>query len=257
MALTPNSVFHFTKEYNSLLGILKNNFALSYAREKFVYLGEEMEYRIPMVSFCDLKLSDIKNHIENFGFYGIGLNKEWAIENDLNPVWYIPINSNQTFYMRHLLENAISLVPQLKDNGKLFTNTVLVLSIFNYIKNYNGDVERSDGTTIENYRFADEREWRYCLDPIKIIEEKDENGIPLSYIGFGSKMKKSELNNLIKHLKLAFEPNDINYIIVKDEEEIIPLINYIKEVKGSKFTGNDISRLQSRIITAKQIFNDF
>jgi hypothetical protein len=45
-------------------------------------------YAIPMVCFCDLPLSLIKKHVEEYGGYGIGLNKTWGVKNGVAPVIY-------------------------------------------------------------------------------------------------------------------------------------------------------------------------
>ncbi|MBK9465826.1 MAG: hypothetical protein IPN56_13800 [Chitinophagaceae bacterium] len=41
-----------------------------------------------MVSFSDLRLSELKDNIGTYGKFGIGMTKEWAINKGLNPVMY-------------------------------------------------------------------------------------------------------------------------------------------------------------------------
>jgi hypothetical protein len=88
-SLYPDILFHFTKEQINLFDILDSNFKVSYAREKVEGLETKREFAVPMVSFCDLKLSELKVHMGNYGNFGIGLTKEWANRNGLNPVMYI------------------------------------------------------------------------------------------------------------------------------------------------------------------------
>ena len=94
MSISPSTVFHFTSK-KGLEGILSDNFKLKYCVEKLNHSTRPVEVAIPMVSFCDIKISEITEHIEKYGHYGIGLSKEWAVEKGLNPVVYL--NSSSKF----------------------------------------------------------------------------------------------------------------------------------------------------------------
>ncbi|MBT7825316.1 MAG: hypothetical protein HN600_01875 [Bacteroidetes bacterium] len=72
MSRSPSTVFHFTKK-EALLGILKENFKIQYCFERWTTHQSE-DFAIPMVSFCDIKLSEI-DHMFKYGNYGIGLVK--------------------------------------------------------------------------------------------------------------------------------------------------------------------------------------
>jgi len=69
-SLDPDILFHFTTK-KGLYGILKATFSISYAREKIIGVGKPTEFAVPMVSFCDLKLSELKAHMDKYGTYGI------------------------------------------------------------------------------------------------------------------------------------------------------------------------------------------
>ena len=88
MGLSSNSIIHFTSEKENLKSILKSNFRPFYCREEIIIDNRPMTYAAPMVSFCDIPLSEIKSHINKYGAYGLGLTKEWAERNRLNPVLY-------------------------------------------------------------------------------------------------------------------------------------------------------------------------
>ena len=80
---------------------------------------------------------------------------------------------------------------------------------------------------LDNYRFADEKEWRYVPDI------KTTNVLPFVPISrIRTKSDKARYNNSISHLRLDFKPNDIKYIIIKDDSEILTIVNHLKMLKG-------------------------
>ena len=56
--------------------------------------------------------------------------------------------------------------------------------------------------------------------------------------------------------KLNFHPDDIKYLIVKDNSEIEDIINNMKLIK-SRFSNKTIEILISKVITIDQIAEDF
>ena len=46
-----------------------------------------------MICFCDIPLHLIADHINEYGQYGLGLSREWALKGKLNPVFYYQMNS--------------------------------------------------------------------------------------------------------------------------------------------------------------------
>ncbi|MFL4149779.1 hypothetical protein P9396_25510, partial [Escherichia coli] len=68
------------------------------------------------------------------------------------------------------------LVPLWKARGNLDTKNRIefeklkaeysdLYNLLRYMKNYRGKLERKDNKTIENYIYADEKEWRYVPAP--------------------------------------------------------------------------------------------
>ncbi|HAH3589943.1 TPA: hypothetical protein GF190_01620 [Escherichia coli] len=251
MSLHPEILFHFTDK-DGLLNILEHTFKISYARERIQGKNEIREFGIPMVSFCDIKLSDLKDHIDKYGDYGIGLNKAWANSKGLNPVWYVSKNSEFPDAFTSALNSLYRKMDSILDNKeyKEFNETYMkFMDIYRYLKNYEGELKRSK-EVIKNYRFADEKEWRFVPS---ISEEDILPFVPITKIK--TKNQKAEYNNQISHLRLSFEPKDIKYIIVKDDHDIIDIVNHLKMVK-SRFSSLDITQLQTRILTTKQIKTD-
>ena len=88
--LSSKNLFHFTKK-NVLENILKKGFYAMYSREEIfstVLNRNHPPHYIPMVSFCNIPLTMVKNHCNLYGSYGIGLTKGWAVKNKINPVLY-------------------------------------------------------------------------------------------------------------------------------------------------------------------------
>lgn len=226
------------------MGILKDNFKLKYCLEKFNNDDSPMEYAIPMVSFCDIKLSEIKEHIEKYGYYGIGLSKSWAVEKGLNPVIYLNGSSN---FSKGLIGTAQKIIKSSEFDSVDQTN---IANLIQYTKSYESELTRK-GIKIENYRYADEREWRYVPDAKEGIQPW------LNKNQYNTKKNRKEANDTLKEERLYFNPNDILYLIVKKETEIRETINHIRAVKSKNYDDVDIDRLTTRIISCERIFNDF
>ena len=252
-AISSDTLFHFTSK-NNLLGILENEFYPRFHLEEY-QLNETTSFKIgiAMVCFCDIPLSMTYAHMANYGNYGIGMSKEWAKQNRLNPVLYLHKGSRTT----QLIDAALSSITQdISDVGKsgieihsLTELRDLLFKLFTYTKPFDGMITlkgRSD------YRkFYDEREWRYVPD----ISTYNGSQIMLLEGQFAEPLLSQE-NEKLKKSKLRFEPNDINYIIIKDESERLDLINRIDRIK-EKYDHDTKRVLLSKIITAMQISQDF
>lgn len=249
-SLHPEILFHFTSK-DALYGILKETFKIFYSLEKITGKDNLPEFGVPMVSFCDLKLSELKTHMKHYGNYGIGLTKEWAIRSNLNPVFYV--NGQSTVINNYLsgITNLFSEIPKASD--KQFTPLIesydSLLKMYRFVKNYQGELRRKKKKIINNFRFADEREWRYVP-----YEKLDFPFAPKDYLSDNN--KKIALNLTVAHLRLPFQAEDIKYIIIKRDNQISGLIKYLEKVKVGKYDENTIHRLKSRILTAEQIYND-
>ena len=93
MAISTNSIIHYTDGLKILELILKEGFKIKYCEEKLKLANGNSNAAHPMISFCDIPLSGSKQHFEAYGKYGIGLTKDWAVRNGVNPVLYIDHNS--------------------------------------------------------------------------------------------------------------------------------------------------------------------
>ena len=251
MSLYPTTLFHFTKRQN-LYKILEDTFKPSYAREKIIGPKSNREFAVPMISFCDLKLHELKYFL-SYGKYGIGLDKEWANRKGLTPVLYINRHSSLMDNFIHGIDGFFRIID--KDINENYFNSVEVynnlMNTYRYIKNYEGELWRKGKLKNLNYRFADEREWRFVPD---FTIENFPAFLPISKIE--SKEEKEYYNSKILDFRLTFNPEDIKYLIVKDESQILKLVNHLKRVKGGRFHDSILEKLKTRILTIQQIKND-
>lgn len=246
MAHYPNILFHFTNKA-SLYRILESTFKVSYARERIEGGDKVKEFAVPMISFSDLRLSELKDNIGTYGKFGIGMNKSWAIEKALNPVMYASKDSLFTENFMNGIEDLFTLVND-DTTGRYenaYNNTINTLR---YIKNYKGDLTRTGKETINDYVFANEREWRYVPD----INENIPAFVPIDKIS--TSQQKSKYNSKID-IRLHFQPDDIKYLVVEKDDDINPLIGHLRHAKG-KFPYDAVDRLSSRILTYEQIEKD-
>jgi hypothetical protein len=242
MPISSNSLIHFTSDLASLQGILEHNFKLFFCKESVILQDGITSAFIPMVSFCDIPLSQIVEHIEKYGNYGIGLTKEWGVKNGLNPVLYMSEGSMLSVEFKNSYNTSLKKLPMEDQRG--------FIEARRHIKNYQGDLIRK-GKVIPKYRFYDEREWRFTpsikdFDELLVSEKK--------YCASGM---KEAYDKRMESLRLVFEPDDIKYIIIADDSEIKGVIRHLRDAKGKKFSLDQIEKLTTRIITVEQLKTDF
>lgn len=231
MAISSKTLFHFTRNFDTLTKILSGmSFWPRYCEE----FGWNSRFAVPMTCFCDIPLSQIKNLISHYGCYGIGLSKDFAIERGINPVFYVT-------------KASLSLLALLTKNGNV-SQKEKVRKILTRIKPYES-WNMKDNERIDIYTYYNEREWRYVpynlpLDDLCIKLNKKLNLEDYHHI----------TNN--ENCRLSFSSENINYLFVKSAEERTLLISFIDN--NIKFTlPSDRDLLISKIITEEQIKNDF
>lgn len=163
MAISTKGVFHYTNSLNNLLNILSSGFYPSYCKETMIYGKKKYTYAIPMVSFCDIPLSEIHSHTSKYGSFAIGLTREWTQKNKLNPVVYIDKNSNLASGIENILNFLfLDWHEWLEDSDfdEFYNNAYKGgVNIIYSSKNFEG---RLNTNGIENdHTFYNEREWRY------------------------------------------------------------------------------------------------
>jgi hypothetical protein len=242
MAISTNSIIHYTKKLKTLKAILKDGaFKIKYCDE-FLEIGKRRpdaqfgsKLAHPMISFCDIPLSHAKKHFKAYGEFGIGLSKEWAFKNKVNPVLYIDRHSlvAETIHKLIKAKTLSSIMYQIKCYSKNYTGTVCI-----------------KGKEISEYKFYDEREWR-------LVPPKNEIQAPISIKSEDYQADKNKYNEKIATYRLKFAPNDISYIIVKYTSQISGVIKFLRDEYGSKCSDNQLHELFSKVCSTEQIEADY
>ncbi len=249
--ISSNSLFHFTAEKKNLLGILEKEFLPRYSFENVKLKSDSfrpgMAQAIPMICFCDISLSQIQNHIKEYGNYGIGMTKEWGIRKKLNPVIYLNSDSYISNSIHDLTTSILDLLDgectePLKNTSDKFMN------LLNFIKPYEGTSFKNPKNIV---RFYDEKEWRFV--PEISFDERSS----LSLEEFNDTTIINIENSKIENHKLTFNINDIKYIFINSNSEIHEFVEAIQNIKGSRYTRKEVEILTTKITTIENLKEDF
>lgn len=244
MAISTNSIIHYTKSYSVLTSILKEGFRVKYCAEILELRTTSSRAAHPMISFCDIPLTDSAQHFADYGSYGIGLSKEWAFANGVNPVIYIEKNSLFASHIEGLIRERRNPNTKLKRKQRRE-----ILQIKSYAKNYSGTLKRKSITKL-NYRFYNEREWR------PVPGRSALNGELFSVPMKDYKKNKDAYNRRLSKIRIKFKLNDISYIILKDTVEIPALARFLRSTYASS-NRKELDILLSKICSTVQIQNDY
>ena len=242
MEISSNTLFHFTNHYEYFIDSLKHGL---WPRYNIEHCWNGKNFAIPMVCFCDIPLSQIQNHVNRYGKYGIGVTKEFAKRNDITPVLYVDASSKLKQKIDTLLTDYT--LPTTDENNIQFSEIMLY-----YLKRVEGIETKEDQNGKKkqvHVKYYNEREWRY----IPSIS----NAIHLEIDGKTTLKSCKELcEQTKKNNRLLLEPNDIQYLIVRCESMVLRLYEEIDEIYHS-FPPNEKKLLKTKIICIQQIKKDF
>ena len=173
------------------------------------------------------------------------MSKRWAEKKGLNPVLYIKKTSHLATHIKALVEISRS-TEELKSNMQK-----TLISILRYVKPFEGNYLRGEKIQ-DKIKFYDERELRYVPPP----EATKHHHLFLTPEKYKDSKIRDEYNSVVGKAKLSFEPDDIRYIIIRDEDEISSIVDELPKIKG-KHSYQTVQKLLTRIITTEQIMRDF
>lgn len=248
MPVSANTLFHFTRK-DVLLKILESGgfwpqYSLEHFKNALPATSNYISAYIPMVCFCDLKLTQISDdtiskHTKYFGNFGIGFKKNWGIKHNISPVVYVHQNSVASLTIDKVINsinNSISPTQDslIKDLG----------DIVKFLKPYTGSFQKGK-KLLEEINYYDEREWRY------IPKDPQYEAFPQKK---ADKKKIERLNFELQKQPLKFRHTDIKYIILENtnsKQEVAEAIQRLSIANPAKFD------LITKIITLEEIKEDF
>ncbi|MGA2623212.1 MAG: abortive infection system antitoxin AbiGi family protein [Bacteroidota bacterium] len=246
--ISSNTLFHFTPSIDKVKGILAKGFIPHYCLEN--WQDGTIEFAIPMISFCDLPLFLIRSHLDFYGdrSYGLGLSKQWGMDHSVTPVLYV----HKKTKLQYLFENLNATNPQEEEVRRELKDKLVdaVLTFVSHVKPYEGKLWRENAYR-EDIRFYNEREWRLVPNDIpselRLLIKPD----------FLNKAKRETAEEqLALKSRLSFTPDDVKYIILKDDSEVPEMIDFIdRTFRDSRHESVEI--LKTCIITADVIAEDF
>lgn len=281
-----STLFHYTKDLSSVMGILKDGFKYGYCIETFF---DNLFACIPMISFCDIPIQQSIEHSSKYGSFAIGLSKQSLLENHRNeiaPVNYcltidavkaplIILNRAHKYesYLNHLLNDDKSLTV-IDGNGKshqereldmkegnmaimaLFGNEYLSEAAYRSLGLMKMYESVYKGKKQINY---DECEWRMVYP-----EHKKINDTQYCEWFWGNTelecMQWKEKRKFLKAHNFTFSVDIINFIIVPSNNDIptiVQLITNIDRICGKLMSKDDKALLLSKVISFEQISKDF
>lgn len=292
-----NSLFHFMTSPKYLMDALQlKALCPRYCTEDVAYLNitndgaEFKEVSVLQKCFCDIPLRNIVkrfpvnltdnnehltkeqkekipkelSHTDLYGEYALAFSKRWGEKNRLQPIHYLNEDADCALRFSKMLhdvlgkENILESVP----DG--------LLSWMCFCKPLRGTMRRRKESK-NNGRFEyeifknfhDEHEWRYV--PLEAQVDGNQLDCLIANDAVQSGVLRTISDNMAKEsfqsTWLPFEYDEIRYIIVPSDFGRIEIINTIKSIPNSSFSGEapDLQKaiLMSKILVLSEIAKDF
>lgn len=223
MGLSSNTLWHQTDE-DGIKGIIKERcLYISYSVEDVTSAGYNAQFAYPMVSVCDLPLSETGNFLNKYGDYTIGLSSEWGKRNHFAAVWYCYKDS---FALKTIIELLAKKIADFGDKVEDDKDYQRIVHILSYIKQYEGPLPKRN---YNNYRFYDERELRF-VPSADMLKDNGVKSMLWNYQLYKDTHDGSPL--LPRNINIPFEWEDVKYIIVEEDKEKQEYKKLIEESSG-------------------------
>ena len=294
-SINASSLFHFTKEKETLKSIIRDGLRFSYAFESISpqitaninypsnpqnveELYKDTGVAIPMMSFCDTPITRASSHMGYYGKYMIGFAKKLLTEwykPIINPVLYIhsgnlsdamvDLSNIYAETVNKQIEQIVSISKQgktkdsieIKDiTSKLGLRKFFILFLYGLIKPMYAP---QDGRC-----YYDEREWRAFKSDDSYGNDVWKWEITKEDYDYNRDVWNSELAESVDNYLTLYEDHfrdAITHIVVSKESEVGDLIEFVME--SEKILGySNVSKearlyLVSRITSIERIALDY
>lgn len=219
MAKSTNSIsslrlFHFTERMDYLQSWLTDGIPYTWQVERFpINSKKNVAFATREICFCDIPMSRLKDHVETYGHYGIGVNKLAAQDKGISPVMYVSPKSPILPGTKKDVEVLFKEYPELACRIKQ-------LSGYRY-------VEKGESEIKQSVYYYDEKEWRAIpgKNPIEVLPKTHHKDIVA---------KRNQNNQDFPHQNfndnLQFDiVKDITYIIIEKQKDLPSMIDFLKD----------------------------
>ena len=290
-----SSLFHFTKELETLKSIIREGLRFSYAFESMSSrITTNVNYpsipdrvgsiykntgvAIPMISFCDIPITRATAHMKKYGYYMIGLDKAHLLDwykAIINPVLYVHSNNlNDAFIelsniyaetVKQQNAQILSLSEQKEKIGsKEIQNIAVTYGLRKFFIRYILGLTKPTIDPKTKYGYYNEREWRAFLSDISFNNSDWVWEITKQDYEHNRDKWNEELSKNFENYITLYEENlrvGLTFIVVKDEDEVNEIIKFI--LNSQKIFGyTDVSQetrhnLISKITSMERIARDY
>lgn len=236
MGLSSNILWHQTDK-DGFKDILKSKcLTCSYCLEFF--LDKQHKIGFPMISLSDIPIADIEEYLDQYGGYSFGFSRDWVIKSGFNPVWYCEKSNQATRQHTRMLYDRFKNPPK-NNNDDIVPILTLLFYYGAYMKEIEGPLTvKSKNLIYTNYRFYDEREYRFVPDYNELLNK----GVkPIVDEGQYNHYKE-EHGNTHLNISLPFTFNDLKIIIVKTDKQVKKLKKLFKEKDIHIFSHKEIKQ---------------
>lgn len=262
--ISSKTLFHFTSKIDYLFNILIDGFYPRYCLERLpFYTGQKQDilvnfdYAFPMVCFCDIPFSKIYNHTINYGRYGIGMKKDWAMKllMKINPVmYYYPHSFTGGSHMFRI--NILNdLIVDYPDEERLKLAYGSTFQFFNFLKPYEGQFWRNGKLSSDKVNFYNEREWRFTAFPGYLSKMSIPQYLKKDDF-LNDKLKESYNKLLEENCTLFFKSSDVKYILVENDNEIPLVTEKLKQEFVGERLDEPIEQLYTKILSLETFEKD-